>query len=299
MTGAGSGRVGVPAHVEDEVVEREVVLLVAVDDRKELLRRIVPVTAVPDAVDVFAGHRNPSADGSQVGQRGLVVVAVDEAVLVLHMAAGVARAEPSIDQQVGAFVVDHVPAVAAQQAVLHGDLPGNAVERLDRAAKVVAENTAVGELLLLAVELVVGRKVMQPERESVVFVDDAQGRGGDLVAVPAQLPHPELRRGEQAAPVVSEIGRVVDEFAVVCEFESEQRRGNERRAVLAENERVARRLCDGGKPAAQEEQKNQKRMFHDRDMVEKFSAPSERAVRRNVFSYMAYSLRMLSVYTFP
>ena len=96
---------------------------------------------------------------------------------------------------------------------------------------------------------------MQPERESVVFVDDAQGRGGDLVAVPAQLPHPELRRGEQAAPVVSEIGRVVDEFAVVCEFESEQRRGNERQAVLAENERVARRLCDGGKPAAQEEQK--------------------------------------------
>ena len=227
-----------PTHVEDEVVEREIVLLVAVDDRKELLRRIVPVTAVPDAVDVFAGHRNPSADGSQVGQRGLVVVAVDEAVLVLHMAAGVARAEPSIDQQVGAFVVDHVPAVAAQQAVLHGDLPGNAVERLDRAAKVVAENTAVGELLLLAVELVVGRKVMQPERESVVFVDDAQGRGGDLVAVPAQLPHPELRRGEQAAPVVSEIGRVVDEFAVVCEFESEQRRGNERQAVLAEDERI-------------------------------------------------------------
>ena len=209
------------------------------------------------------------------------------------MAFRIARAKPAVDQQVGAFVVDHVPAVAAQQAVLHGDLPGNAVERLDRAAKVVAENTAVGELLLLAVELVVGRKVMQPERESVVFVDDAQGRGGDLVAVPAQLPHPELRRGEQAAPVVSEIGRVVDEFAVVCEFESEQRRGNERQAVLAENERVARRLC------AQEEQKNQKRMFHDRDMVEKFSAPSERAVRRNVFSYMAYSLRMLSVYTFP
>lgn len=107
---------------------------------------------------------------------------------------------------------------------------------------------------------------MQPERESVVLVDDAQGRGSDLVAVPAQLPHPELRRGEQAAPVVSEIGGVVDEFAVVGEFEAEQRRSDERQAVFAKNERVARRLCDGGKPAAQEEQKNQKRMFHDRDM---------------------------------
>ncbi|CDD26137.1 unknown [Alistipes sp. CAG:29] len=284
MPGADPGIVGMPAHVEDEVVEREIVLLVAVDDRKELLRRIVPVTAVPDAVDVFAGHGNAAADGAQVGKGGLVVVAVDETVLILHMAFRIARAKPAVDQQVGAFVVDHIPAVAAQQAVLHGDLPGNAVERLDRAAEVVAENTAVGELLLLAVELVVCRKVMQPERESVVLVDDAQGRGGDLVAVPAQLPHPELRRGEQAAPVVSEIGGVVDEFAVVCEFESEQRRGDERQAVLAENERVARRLCDGGKPAAQEEQKNQKRIFHDRDMVEKFSAPSERAVRRNVFA---------------
>ena len=181
------GIVGMPAHVEDEVVEREIVLLVAVDDRKELLRRIVPVTAVPDAVDVFAGHGNAAADGAQVGKGGLVVVAVDETVLILHMAFRIARAKPAVDQQVGAFVVDHVPAVAAQQAVLHGDLPGNAVERLDRAAEVVAENTAVGELLLLAVELVVGRKVMQPERESVVFVDDAQGRGGDLVAASCKL----------------------------------------------------------------------------------------------------------------
>ena len=216
------------------------------------------------------------------------------------MAFRIARAKPAVDQQVGAFVVDHIPAVAAQQAVLHGNLTGNAVERLDRAAEVVAENAAVGELLFLTVELVVGRKVMQSERESVVLVDDAQGRGGDLVPVPAQLPHPELRRGEQAAPVVSEIGGVVDEFAVVGEFEAEQRRSDERQAVLAENERVARGLCDGGKPAAQEEQKNQKRGFHGSGYGLK-NSPHRRNGQcgETCFHIWAYSLRMLSVYTFP
>ena len=238
MTGAGSGRVGVPAHVEDEVVEREVVLLVAVDDREELLGGVVPVAAVPDAVDVFAGHRNPSADGSQVGQRGLVVVAVDEAVLVLHMAAGVARAEPSIDQQVGAFVVDHVPAVAAQQPVLHGDFTGDAVEGFDRTAEVVAEDAAVGELLFLAVELVVGREVVQSEREAVVLVDDTQGLGRDLVAVAAQRPHLEPVRGKQVRTVVGEDRGIVDEFAVAGEFQPEERRRDERQAVLAEDERI-------------------------------------------------------------
>ena len=154
------------------------------------------------------------------------------------MAAGVARAEPSIDQQVGALVVDHVPAVAAQQSVLHGDFTGDAVEGFDRTAEVVAEDAAVGELLFLAVELVVGREVVQSEREAVVLVDDTQGLGRDLVAVAAQRPHLEPVRGKQVRTVVGEDRGIVDEFAVAGEFQPEERRRDERQAVLAEDERI-------------------------------------------------------------
>ena len=79
---------------------------------------------------------------------------------------------------------------------------------------------------------------MQSEREAVVLVDDTQGLGRDLVAVAAQRPHLEPVRGKQVRTVVGEDRGIVDEFAVADEFQPEERRRDERQAVLAEDERI-------------------------------------------------------------
>ena len=95
---------------------------------------------------------------------------------------------------------------------------------------------------------------MQSEGEPVVLVDDPQGRGRNLVTVAAQRPHLELIRRKQVRAVVSEKRGVVDELAVAGEFQPEQCRRDERQAVFAENEGVARRLRRGGDPAAEAQQ---------------------------------------------
>ena len=119
-----------------------------------------------------------------------------------------------------------------------------------------------------------------------------------------QYTRPEVYEGRQVPEVL-----LSGHHKKIEEWRREQsiKRTLERRpdlledAVLSKKEKIylAKLRAQQEVQKSQEEQKNQERMFHDRDMVEKFSAPSERAVRRNVFSYMAYSLRMLSVYTFP
>src|SRR3712207_5364041 len=117
------------------VVEREIVAVIAPYDVEELIGSVVPIAAIPHAVDVLSCHGNVSADGSERRQRGLVVVSVDETILVLQVRGGVSGLEPAIDDEVAALVVDDVPAVLAQYAVVHGNFLGYPVERLHGSSK--------------------------------------------------------------------------------------------------------------------------------------------------------------------
>ena len=146
------GVVGVPRHVEDDIVDGKIVFVVTVDDVEEFFVGIIPVAAVPDAVDIFTCHRHTSADGSEACESRAVVIAVYKAVLILDVAVGVAGLEPAVDEEVRAFVVDDIPSVAAEKAVLHRNLFFDAVEGLYRAAEVFGEYEAVGKRALFAVK---------------------------------------------------------------------------------------------------------------------------------------------------
>ena len=215
-------------------------LVIAPDDVEKLVGRVVPVAAVPHAVDVFARHGHAAADGPQRTERRLVVVAVDEAVLVLQVRARVARLEPTVDDEVAARVVDHIPAVLAQNAVVHRNLVGHPVERFHRTSQVVAQDEAVGELRFLAVFLIKDVQVGRREWIAVVFVADAQGLGADLVGVVAQLVDRYFIGSEQAFPIVGEVCRRVDEGAVGGVFQPDERRGDERQPVVAHHDGVGR-----------------------------------------------------------
>ena len=242
VAGAYCGVVGVPAHVEYNVVKREIILIVSAYDIQELIGGIIPVTAVPHAMDIFARHGHSSTDRSERRESAMIIVAIDEAILILDMRIGIARLYPSVGgKKIGALVVDHIPAVAAQQPVVHRYLPGHAVESLHRTAEIVFRKKTVGKLLALAVKVVIYHKIGGRERETVVMVIYGQRRGHDLVAVVAEISHLDTVHRKHAGTVVGKQSRLVDELAILCKLKAQKCRSDYRQACIAEHHRIFRR----------------------------------------------------------
>ena len=84
-------------------------------------------------------------------ERSLVVVAIDEALLILQVRLRVAWLQPAIDNEIATRVVYHIPAILAQNTIIHRNLMGHSVERFYRSAEIVAQDEAVGKLCFLAI----------------------------------------------------------------------------------------------------------------------------------------------------
>ena len=152
---------------------------------------------------------------------------------------GVARADPSVDEQVGAFVVDHIPSVLAQDSVIHRNFLGDTVKSLHRTSEIVFGEEAIGEFLLFAVKSVKHVEIRSREGETVMLIPDSQSRSGDLVAVVAEFADRDVRRREHAAAVIGKEGGSVNEAGVGGIFQAQERRGDDREAVIAEHKRIA------------------------------------------------------------
>ena len=130
----------VPAHVQDQRVQRQLAPLVLRKDR--LRRRLVnprlPILRVPDSVGAVVHHRDRPGHAHEVPHRCSVVLAVREdhpVAIVLRVRplhAPAAAADPAlalVEQSRAAVVVDG-PAVARDEALRHaGGVPDRAVLR--------------------------------------------------------------------------------------------------------------------------------------------------------------------------
>ena len=118
---------------------------------------------------------------------------------------------------------------------------------LDGAAEVVAEDEAVGEGLLLAVEVVFHLEVGCGEGEAVGVIADVEGRGGDAVVAVAQVGDVDRVGAEHVAAVDGEQRGLVDEGGVVGVLEAQQGGGDDCQAIVAEDKRVCVRLDGRGR----------------------------------------------------
>jgi hypothetical protein len=122
----------VPAHVDDEDVERDIVLVEAFDELVELLVGVVPVARPPCAEGEARRERNAAGYADEVAESFAIVVAVAEEVEVLTIAGG-ALDDPRpgaffalLEGEVGGVeeraggVVDDGPAGAGDEAFADG-----------------------------------------------------------------------------------------------------------------------------------------------------------------------------------
>ena len=228
----------VPVHVDDQHVDRNVDRLEFLHQVDELVVGILPVAAPPIADGVLRGQRRTACDELEVGERLLVVVSVGEEVQILPVARG-ARFDPLLPfrtvgrQHVARAVVDHRPARARQEALLHrfaAQFPAVAsVERAGRAHEVLRVLRAGGPDDLAAVEPEDGFQVRGGEL--LAFgVGQRQGRGGDRQPG-FRVADPELGNG---GPAVDERQRgAVLEASVGAPLHADQLRGEHREACVA------------------------------------------------------------------
>ena len=194
--------------------------------------RVGPPAAVPRAVHVLPRHGNGPGHGLQRAQRGLVVLAVDEEVKVLHVVA-VAGGEPAVAPHVGPRVVDEVPPVAAQQALGQGQGAGHGVDRRHRSAQVAALLVRQAPAPLLPAGLEEDAQVVLPERQPVVIILDTHGRRRKHVgAAPAR--HAVVHLARRA--VHGEERRVVEKLLVLGILHAHQVVGDEREAAVADHD---------------------------------------------------------------
>ncbi len=72
-----------------------------------------------------------------------------------------------------------------------------------------------------------------------MLIPDSQRRSGDLVAVVAEFADRDVRGREHAAAVIGKEGRGINEAGVGGIFKAQERRGDDREAVIAEHKRIA------------------------------------------------------------
>ena len=154
----------VPLHIDDQHVERHVVLVKTVHEFVEFLVGVGPITRPPRAEGEARRQRNGPGDLDEVGERLLVVVAIGEEVPVLALArrplqdprprAVLALKKPEVgrvEERPRGVIYQH-PSVARDQAWIHRLFrlaAERAVERARRALQIAGVGHAgpPGEIL--------------------------------------------------------------------------------------------------------------------------------------------------------
>ncbi len=151
MTGSDLCVVGVPAHIENNVINREIILVISIYYIKKFIGSIIPIPAIPHTVNIFSRHRNFSRDGTETCKRSLEIIAVDEAILILNMIFCITRLYPVVDKQITPRIIDHIPSVFTQDAVVHRNLGSHAVECLHRSPKIIFRYETICKFFLLSI----------------------------------------------------------------------------------------------------------------------------------------------------
>ena len=219
----------VPVHINDHDVDRELAVTELFAQGEELLVGVGPVTAPPVTEDILRRHRNLAGDLGEVGQGGLVVVAVGKDVQVLGFAAFRTDGNPLtpvgriIDKQVALALVHDSPAVAGDDTGLHRVVvvdmvrSGALVKRTGGTHQVAGVLLAVVPGGVLAGHLEGDGKIVRCEITALVGQGD--GIGLDDYAVPA-AGRGEFRDGKVA--VDDGKGRMVFELSARGIFHTDQ-----------------------------------------------------------------------------
>ncbi len=232
---APAGRAGqardVPVHIHDDDIEREIVLAVPFYDIPKILRRVRPIPGVPRAEDVLSRERHRAADARQGPQRRLVIGPVAEKIPVR---ASVFRAlpDPIVRQERGLRIIQQVPAVPRQHAVAQVHRAFHAVQRPDRPAQVLPVLLAGPPLHPIFASRDLRVQVLRVERLVVGMVSqpDFSRVNDHVVAVTAQF---EIIPGGVAFD--GEHGLVIHELAVLCIFDPNALRRDDRKPRVADH----------------------------------------------------------------
>ena len=184
--------VGVPVHVDDDHVERQVEAMEVADEVAQVLVAVCPIAAPPVAESVSGRQRHLAGKLREALQGTFVVVPVGHEIPVLRTFRTLSLSHPvpvcRAVEDVVLGIVDERPAVRSQQAVLEGHLVLGVAVLVHVA--VVAVKGAIGSL-------------------QVAFLLCA-GRPGELRAEPLGGGDGEVLRAERS-PVF-----LVGEFELAC-----------------------------------------------------------------------------------
>ena len=267
MSAADFGIHRMPVHVENQHIERKVVLSVFPDDPAVVVGTVIVEPAVPRPVHILPVHRRPAADRAQRTQGGTVVRTVYKNIVVLHMCLARLR-DPTVHQALLAGIVDHIITVPGEQSLVQFRPAVDIVERGDRPAQIVFRRESglahrpPGRLLSPVVELY--PEIHRPEREAVGRIGNRHPSRFDPVTVTVQLLHAE--RIQQMAPVVGKHRGIVEKLTVHGIFEPDQTVGDQRNPVIAEHERV--RMISGREGTEDKAaHKQQESFFHQKSKI--------------------------------
>ena len=233
----------VPVHVDDHHVHGNLPVAELLAERQQLVGGIRPVAAPPVAEHELRGKGNLSGHLGEIGQSGLVVMAVGEDIEVLHLALGtlahpVAPVRAVLHEDVPGALVNYGPAVTGKDAELQRvvviDLVG-ALAAVKRPGG--AHQVAVG----LHSGMPFDPATVHPEAHAQVGLVEAaitrivEGQRGspdpDRIAVTGD---PEL--GNRKVAVDDSEGRMVLKLPVFGPFHAHEPVGQHREAGVTRND---------------------------------------------------------------
>ena len=210
----------VPAVIHNDVVEREIVLMVFLHDLFELVLRVGVVPRIPDAHGGFARQRDVAADRGQTSERGLVIEAVTEEVPIEPLLAG-PFLPPVARGQHGSGIIEQIPPVTRKEAGFErhgGPFP---VQTADDAAEVVRRLHARLPRYRAIPRLDLSLEIVLVEALAIVGVNEMDRAGIERERRTVLL---DLISGLAGVAVASEPRGGIDEFPVGCVFHPDQLR---------------------------------------------------------------------------
>lgn len=124
-------------------------------------------------------------------------------------------------EKVRALVINHIPSVAAEQAIVHRYLTCHAVKCLYRTAKIVLGQKTVGKFLAFAVEIVINHQIGCRKRKTVVVIVYCQSRGYNLIAVIAKVSNLDAIHRQHARTVVGKQRGLIDKLAILGKLKTQ------------------------------------------------------------------------------